>query len=178
MSSFVYLRNSSDWIPRQLDMDLSLLSTMRHTERGNTRVRLSYDIACRYGLKLWERIPLFQPQYRLPVQGKDFILGVPKFHLPGHGRACHSKWSLNYRVGWGRTDGEGIERFWAIVNRSASASREMTSGNRQELLDYTFGASNFRKLVGLGEQQIVSTSGMNSHLSTRRKLVHQTLGSH
>lgn len=136
---------------RQLDMDLALLSSVACTEPENINFRLTYDIACRYGLRLWKRIPLFARKYSIPVLGHTFCLGVPKFHLPGHGRGCHSIWSLNFRDGWARTDGEGIERFWSIVNRFATATREMASGTRHDFLDYAIGASNFRKLCVLGK---------------------------
>lgn len=131
-------------------MDMALLSGIKATEPGNTRFRVTYDIVCRYGLRLWQRLPCFDSLYSTPVQGKTFTFGVPKFHLPGHGRACQTKWSLNFRRGWARTDGEGIERFWAVMNRFATATREMTAGNRQDFLDYAIGASNFRKLKDLG----------------------------
>jgi hypothetical protein len=131
-------------------MDLSFLNSITYASHLKARFRLSYDIACRWGVRFWDRLLLFQPKYRNSMMYITFYLGVPKFHLPGHGRKCHSIWSLNFRDGWARTDGEGIERFWALINRFATASREMASGSRHDFLDYQIGSSNFRKLVGMG----------------------------
>lgn len=54
--------------------------------------------------------------------------------------------------GWGRTDGEGIERTWAGTNPLATSTREMAGGARHDFLDDQFGAQNFRKITGLGMQ--------------------------
>jgi hypothetical protein len=125
-------------------------------------IALTYDIVCQWTRNVDKRIPLFptyNAQSRMPIptfnagahMSKCVEYGIPKFHLPGHGDKCSSRWSLNYRRWWGRTDGEGIERNWAVLNRFATATREMAAGARHDFLDYQMGAASFRKICGFGE---------------------------
>ncbi len=48
---------------------------------------------------------------------KDVKLGfrVPKLHCHTHKIQCQTRYLMNIQLGVGRTDGEGIERFWSIL---------------------------------------------------------------
>lgn len=129
-------------------MDLAFLSAIKDTLIK--RIAISYDIACQWTRNLPKRIPLFPHEYHQPYQQKEIRSGVPKFHLPGHGDKCRTKWSLNFRRGWARTDGEGVERNWACIERFATATREMAAGSRHDFLDFQIGAANWRKICRLG----------------------------
>ncbi|KAG2047693.1 hypothetical protein BDR06DRAFT_985080 [Suillus hirtellus] len=48
-----------------------------------------------------------------------FMFGIPKFHCPAHKEKCVIPHSLNLMPGVGWTDGEGIERNWAEMNRDS-----------------------------------------------------------
>jgi hypothetical protein len=130
-------------------MDLAFLTAIKDTLI--TRIAITYDIACQWTRNLYKRIPLFPPAFHLPYFRKQIQSGVPKFHLPGHGDKCKTAWSLNFRRNWARTDGEGVERNWAFLDRFATITREMAAGTRHDFLDYQIGALNWRKTVGLGE---------------------------
>ncbi|KAJ7807698.1 hypothetical protein B0H14DRAFT_3091221 [Mycena olivaceomarginata] len=74
----------------------------------------SYDIACQWGRKFWQRAKKMPAELQLPAW-MEVIFKVPKFHLPPHIKACHVPFSFNFTKGVGRTDGEGVERNWSWV---------------------------------------------------------------
>lgn len=133
---------------RYINMDLSFLLALRNAQIS--RIGISYDIACQWTRNLHKCMPLFPPELYEPYRLKEITSGIPKFHLPGHGDKCSTKWSLNFCRGWARTDGEGVERNWACVERFATAMREMAAGSRHDFLDFQIGAANRRKICGLG----------------------------
>ena len=132
-------------------MDCAFLGYLVHCFAKN--VRLTYDIVCQWSKHFRARAALFPDPYarRVADVGLHLSFGIPKFHLPAHGSKCQGIYSLNYLLGWGRVDGEGIERLWSWMNRFAPSSREMASGTRQDFLDYQFGAWNWQKVVSMGE---------------------------
>jgi hypothetical protein len=131
-------------------MDSGILGYLVHCMAND--VRLTYDIICQWSRHFLHRASLFPDRYarRVADVGLRFSYGIPKFHLPAHGRKCQGVFSLNFRLGWARVDGEGIERLWGWMNRFAPSSREMATGARQDFLDYQFGAWNWQKVVGMG----------------------------
>lgn len=130
-------------------MDLAFLCSVRHYD--SKTIKLSYDIICQWIKKFVQRAARFPTEVLGNTLDKKIDPGIPKFHLPPHGSKCWSLYSLNFRHGWGRTDGEGIERSWAGMNAVASSTREMAPGRRHEFLDDQWCAANFRKVVGIGE---------------------------
>lgn len=137
---------------RYLNMDFAFLSAIRNTLIS--RIAITYDIACQWTRNLYKRIPLFPQEYNEVFQEKEIFAGIPKFHLPGHGEKCKTKWSINFRRGWARTDGEGVERNWSVLDRFATVTREMAAGARHDFLDYQMGAVNWRKICGIGEPSV------------------------
>ncbi|KAG1846964.1 hypothetical protein C8R48DRAFT_750553 [Suillus tomentosus] len=116
-------------------------------KRANTIIPLlllniviSYNVACQWKVNLLNRMN-----------------GIC-FHASAHDDRCAIPHSLNLMPGVGRTDGEGIERNWAEINRVANSTKEMGPGARHDTLDDHFGHHNWRKFVGLG-------------LSLRKKLI-------
>ncbi|TDL13469.1 hypothetical protein BD410DRAFT_846920 [Rickenella mellea] len=133
---------------RYVTMDYILLSTLIGVIF--TSLLLTYDIACQWSKNLFARMAKFPTFMQLRNAASRVFHAIPKFHLPAHGPRCHSKYSLNYRRGVGRTDGEGVEREWAHINAVATSTREMGPGSRHGTLDDHWGAWNWRKIVGLG----------------------------
>ncbi|KAG2353833.1 hypothetical protein BDR07DRAFT_1454358 [Suillus spraguei] len=60
-------------------------------------VNFSYDIACQWHKKLWQR-----------------------FHIAAHIATCQTNFSFNWTPGVGRTDGEAPECGWSDINRIAA----------------------------------------------------------
>lgn len=112
---------------------------------------ISYDIACQYKKKFFERMAGL-PQHLRLSDDIDIQWGIPKCHNPAHKVECQAPHSLNFKK-VGRTDGEGIERSWAETNLVANSTKEMGPGSRHDTLDDHFGHHNWRKMTGLGMYQ-------------------------
>ncbi|PBL03031.1 hypothetical protein ARMGADRAFT_1021797 [Armillaria gallica] len=75
-------------------------------------IGVSYDIACQWSKKLFERIAIY-PSSMTPSQGPDqMTFLVPKFHLPTHIPQCHAKYSFWKTLYMGQTDGKAPECEW------------------------------------------------------------------
>ena len=132
-------------------MDYIFLSTVKNEEVK--MIKISYDIACRWSVNLFKRIKYYSQELHLSEDRFSLEYFIPKFHLPAHGPSCHTKYSLNYRTGVGRTHGENIESGWAHTNPAAVATREMGAGARHSTLDSHWGGWNWRKIVGFGKER-------------------------
>jgi len=134
---------------RFINMDYIFLSTMKD-ERVKI-IKISYDIACRWSIKLRQRMQNYSEDLQFPEGKFALEYFIPKFHLPAHGSSCHTKYSFNYRPGVGRTHGENIESGWAHTNPAAISTREMGAGARHSALDGHWGGWNWRKVIGFGK---------------------------
>jgi hypothetical protein len=130
-------------------MDYILVAAL--TLRTNIRhILLSYDIACQWHKNFFSRLSNFPTSMTRDILDSNFTFAIPKFHLIAHGVKCQTRFSLNYIPGSARTDGEGIEREWAHINAAATSTREMTAGQRHEVLDDMWNFWNWVKLTKLG----------------------------
>lgn len=112
----------------------------------------SYDIACQWSTNFFSRMnaPTMPEWLRLaPSTVVKFL--VPKFHLPGHTGKCQAPFSFNFARGVGRTDGEGVERNWSVLNGIARSVSMMGPGGRWDTLDDFCNHSNWRKTIALRE---------------------------
>jgi hypothetical protein len=109
-------------------------------------VVISYDIACKWSIHHLERLAKNHPD--LDVSNFKFSYLVPKFHLPGHGTPCQTKYSFNFAMGVGRMHSETIEQEWVHINLAALSTREMGPGARHLTLDDSWNWWNWRKVLG------------------------------
>ncbi|KAN0109323.1 hypothetical protein V8E52_009414 [Russula decolorans] len=114
------------------NMDYIIPSSLAGTKLP--RVVLSYNIGLPENLQL-------DPNVRVEV-------GVPTWHINGHGDDCKANFSLGYMPGVGWTCGEDVETTWAQTNSLGTSIREMGPGARHETLDDQWCGLNFRKIVG------------------------------
>lgn len=135
-------------ILRYCNMDYVVFSALRNFKFNE--IGLSYDIACQWGQKLRQRLKHLPSDFQLNGEAVKIHFFIPKFHLPCHKLECQSKFSFNLRCGVGRTDGEGIERDWSIMNMAASTTKEMGEGCRHDALDDYWGDWNYRKTLTFG----------------------------
>ena len=135
---------------RFVNMDYIFLSTVK--DEKVKMIKISYDIACRWSVNLFQRIGKYSQELRIPEGRFSLEYFIPKFHLPAHGSGCHTRYSFNYRPGVGRTHGENIESGWAHTNPAAVATREMGAGARHSALDGHWAGWNWRKVTGLGKE--------------------------
>ena len=112
-------------------------------------IRLSYDIACQFGLLLLLRFQSL-PEWIRRAAPPTISFCVPKFHLPVHVKKCWGPYSFNFRKHVGRTDGEGPERLWSLLNPVANSVSMMTQGGRYDTLDDFCNHNNWRKTTKLG----------------------------
>lgn len=85
----------------------------------------TYDIMCQFFLNFWLRMPLLPRHLHLKIPQHNLTVKVPKTHLEAHQTSCHVPYLLNYTDGAGQTDGEGVERLWAWLNKAAPSVKEM-----------------------------------------------------
>ncbi|KAG2358630.1 hypothetical protein BDR07DRAFT_1452640 [Suillus spraguei] len=109
-------------------------------------VNFSYDIACQWHKKLWQRVLALPSQLQPNHMHTAFNFFVPKFHIA----TCQTNFSFNWTPGVGRTDGEAPECGWSNINRIAASTKEMGPGTRREVLDDHFGDWNWKKVTAFG----------------------------
>jgi Kyakuja-Dileera-Zisupton transposase len=133
-----------------VNMDYIFFSSIAGTQLR--KIVISYDIACQWGRHLRHRLETSIPRHLHPSPDSDtdFELFVPKFHLPAHKPDCHAPYSFNYAPGVGRTDGEGIERNWSVLNKVAPSLSMMGPGGRWDTMDDVCNYWNWSKTVNLG----------------------------
>ncbi|GBE81977.1 hypothetical protein SCP_0403530 [Sparassis crispa] len=109
----------------------------------------SYDIMCQWLKNFWKRMDDLPARLhlneRVKLDGK-----VPKLHLEMHQEACHAPYSFNFTLGAGRTNGEGVERNWAMLNGGAASTKEMGLGGHHDTIDDFCGFLNWTKMKRLG----------------------------
>jgi hypothetical protein len=132
---------------RFANMDFIFLSAVCNT--ALLILVASYDIACQWKCNLESRIKQFPEYLQLDLVVTAIRYLIPKFHLPGHGLTCQSRFSHSLAPGVGRTDGEGIERDWSWINPAATSTKQMGPGARHDTLDDHWGDMNWREMLGL-----------------------------
>lgn len=111
------------------------------------RVVISYDIGCQWLKNFPKRMSQYPELMQLPSD-TELEIGIPSWHVNGHGSYCQNNYSLSYLPGVGRTCGEDIEIIWSHTNSLAPSVREMGPASRRETLNNHWNGWNFRKIVG------------------------------
>lgn len=130
-------------------MDYLFYSSFANTQLK--RMVISYDIACQWDKKFWQRMANFPDTWAINAGAVSLKFLVPKFHLPAHVEKCHRDYSFNFTKRVGRTDGEAPERGWSKLNPLASSTKEMGPGSRLDTIEDHMGDSNWKKVTGLGK---------------------------
>ncbi|KAJ7727252.1 hypothetical protein B0H16DRAFT_1735292 [Mycena metata] len=135
---------------RYSNMDWIFSAIMRWK---NPRLRkvVSYDIICQWFKKLFERLLKMPAAVRFFIVMSLYKFVIPKMHIHSHTLACQLLFSLNFLLGAGQTDGEGIERPWANLGGVATSTREMGPGSRRDTLDSHLSYWNWSKLIGIAD---------------------------
>ncbi|KAJ7688489.1 hypothetical protein B0H16DRAFT_1753102 [Mycena metata] len=82
---------------------------------GLLALTISYDIACQWQKTLPQRNTKLNPRIQLDLEHVDVQCGIPVWHAGSHERQCEDENSLKYLEGVGKSNGEGVERFWSHV---------------------------------------------------------------
>lgn len=116
---------------------------------GMKALTITYDIACQYKKRWKERIAALPRQLQaLPVPVVTW--GLPVWHGKGHGIKCEEENSLKYQVGVGKTDGEGPERLWSVLNPLSYMTKEEHHGARHDDIEDFLNMHNHRKNISMG----------------------------
>lgn len=110
---------------------------------------LSYDVACQYAIKFWERMAKMPTAMQLKLPQHKVWWKVPNFHIGGHIVKCRSAFSFHWMWGAGMTTGEGVEQNWAFSNGVVGSTRLMGPGSRQATLEDVFGFHNYDRLLAM-----------------------------
>ncbi|KAJ7029081.1 hypothetical protein C8F04DRAFT_1188013 [Mycena alexandri] len=135
---------------RYSNMDWIYSAFMRWKDERLGKV-VSYDIICQWFKKLFDRLLNMPSTVRFVVVTSLMRFVIPKMHIHSHTLACQVLFSLNFLLGAGQTDGEGIERPWANLGGVATSTREMGLGARCDTLDSHLGYWNWSKLIHIAE---------------------------
>ena len=136
---------------RYVNVDYALASTLaKDIESGIRDIVITYDIGCQWGKKLSQRLSIYSSAPSLDIETLNSLrVGVPKFHIIGHGALCQATFNLAYMDGVGMTHGEGVETIWSHSSSLATWSRENGPGARRLILDDHWTGWNWRKYIGL-----------------------------
>ncbi|KAJ7107316.1 hypothetical protein C8R43DRAFT_905790 [Mycena crocata] len=116
-------------------------------------VAISYDIACQWKVHLPKRAKEIADTTPITTDLGDFEIqfALPVWHAVVHEVSCQTQNSLSYAVGVGRTDGEGIERTWAVLNPIALSPKEMGDGTRKDAIEINIHHLNNEKNLSQGD---------------------------
>ena len=111
-------------------------------------------------------MPELPSRLHLKIPRHNVAVKVPKAHLEVHKASCHGPFSLNWTWGAGRTDGEGVERLWAWLNKAASSVKEMGASARRETIDDFCAFAAWRKITTLRMYHSASFAWLLTFLQT------------
>ncbi|KAJ7060660.1 hypothetical protein C8F01DRAFT_988096 [Mycena amicta] len=136
---------------RFANMDYIVLATIQD-ERVKS-ITISYDIACHWQVLLPIRADRIRENGELTTDLSKYKMqfALPVWHASAHEINCRSKNTLSYAYGVGKTDGEGIERTWSLLNPIGWSTKEMGEGARHDAIEDKIDHLNFEKNVGQGK---------------------------
>ncbi|CAK5267983.1 unnamed protein product [Mycena citricolor] len=111
---------------------------------------LSYDIGCQWNVKLRDRMAKLPSHLHLDLEQVKVQCGLPVWHAGSHNQECQNTHSLSFKPGVGKTDGEGIERMWSVLNPIGYATKTAGVGVWADLIEEHVDHHNFRKNLSLG----------------------------
>ncbi|KAJ7887149.1 hypothetical protein B0H13DRAFT_2342514 [Mycena leptocephala] len=111
---------------------------------------ISYDISCQWKRTLVKRMEKMPEHMRLPLDKIKWQCALPVWHAGSHEEDCRDANSLSVKPGVGKSDGEGIERTWSILNPAAYHTKDMNIGNREDHLNDKIDNHNFLKNISEG----------------------------
>ncbi|KAJ7018869.1 hypothetical protein C8F04DRAFT_1277073 [Mycena alexandri] len=134
---------------RYANMDYILVSALGDVDLKEYTV--SYDIACQWRKNFKTRMEKLPKALQRDFDDVLVQCGLPVWHALAHEEECTNENNLSLLSGVGKSDGEGIERLWAILNGIAFQTKEMSLGNRADTVEDRLDAHNFLKNLGQGD---------------------------
>ncbi|KAJ7437065.1 hypothetical protein B0H11DRAFT_2255628 [Mycena galericulata] len=134
---------------RYANMDYITMSALAGFDLDE--LAISYDIACQWEKYLPARMAKLPPDLQIDLDAIRLQCGLPVWHASAHEKSCANKNSLSFLEGLGRSDGEGVERLWAYLNRGAYHTKDMNIGNRADAIEDKLDSHNHLKNLGCVE---------------------------
>ncbi|KAJ7446844.1 hypothetical protein B0H11DRAFT_1745358, partial [Mycena galericulata] len=111
---------------------------------------ISYDIACQWKKNLIDRMKKLPKSIQIPLETITWQCALPVWHAGSHESDCQNANSLSFKPGVGKSDGEGVERTWSVLNPASYHTKDMNRGNREDTLNDKVDNHNFLKNIGQG----------------------------
>ncbi|KAJ7280544.1 hypothetical protein C8J57DRAFT_1563340 [Mycena rebaudengoi] len=109
---------------------------------------ISYDIACQWEVNLAARNKKLPSHMQLPLEKISIQCALPVWHASSHEDECQNNNSLSFKEGVGKSDGEGVERTWAVLNGSSYHTKDAGKGVREDTLEDKIDSHNYLKNIG------------------------------
>lgn len=171
---------------RQMNMDYSLCQALTYRMDGIPSALVFYDVMCQYYKKFHQRVSE-NPYLNLPSD-LTILKSIGLFHVHGHQDVCFARFAPNFIPGAGQIDGEVLETLWAVLNEISRSTRGASAAHRREILDDHMNDSNWKKLIGIGNDcsilaccsnviQPLHSSSTSKEISTSRNRLRGEFGS-
>ncbi|KAJ7156559.1 hypothetical protein C8R43DRAFT_1125754 [Mycena crocata] len=112
---------------------------------------ISYDIACQWKKGVKEHSKKLPKNLRLPFEDFTLQCTLPVWHAASHNEECQVENSLSFKPGVGKSDGEGVERVWAVLNPAAYHTKDAGRGQQVDVLEDKIDSHNHSKNFGQGD---------------------------
>ncbi|KAJ7846654.1 hypothetical protein B0H13DRAFT_2238871 [Mycena leptocephala] len=134
---------------RYSNMDYVVMSALRGF--CLKQLTLSYDIGCQWKKNLSLRMEKLPEDIQLMLDEIELQCGLPVWHASSHEIDCQNENSLSFLLGVGKSDGEGVERFWAVLNQLSYFTKDAGMGTRADAIEDKIDAHNYLKNLGQGD---------------------------
>lgn len=149
-----YFVEKLTFVPRYVNMDFILLAALANFTL--MLLTISYDIACQWEVNFPTRNKKLPMDMQLPLEDITVQCALPVWHASSHEDKCQNENSLSFKAGVGKSDGEGVERTWAVLNPAAFQTKDAGKGVREDHLEDKLDSHNFLKNIGQGELYFVN----------------------
>ncbi|KAF7321398.1 CxC2 domain-containing protein [Mycena kentingensis (nom. inval.)] len=135
---------------RYANIDFIILATLE--DERVIAITISYDVVCQWHKLLPQRAQAIRGRGGTTTDLSKFEMQyvLPVWHAAAHEIACRTENSISFAVGVGKTDGEGIERLWSLLNPISWSTKEMGEGARHDVLEDKIDYLNFEKNTKIG----------------------------
>ncbi|PLW41068.1 hypothetical protein PCASD_07971 [Puccinia coronata f. sp. avenae] len=110
-------------------LPVAILTRLYKDINPNVNLRVLYDIGCSL-----EKFISLRKMFPEDIHRTKFATSI--FHSYVHEWECQLKYNPRYNVGWGMSDGEGLERLWSYLSALVSPLRYATRNHRLNSLHH------------------------------------------
>jgi hypothetical protein len=135
---------------------------------------LSYNIACQWQVNLRSRMVKLPEEMCLLLDSMKLQCVLPVWHMASHNEDCQSTNSLSFKEGMGKTDGEGAERTWVVLNPAGYGTKDAGQGQQADTPEDQIDNHNWLKNVDQGtwaEPGAICDTNIIEGMALRQKLI-------